>query len=58
MSITVQGKGTAQWVSLYFANGDSTWRNTTVRCVPCSLCPSTFNAAVELIALLFLVCPA
>lgn len=42
MSITVQGKGTAQWVSLYFANGDSTWRNTTVRCVPRSLCPSTF----------------
>ncbi|KAM5539007.1 hypothetical protein V8D89_007230 [Ganoderma adspersum] len=30
VSITVQGKGTAQWVSLYFANGDSTWRNTTV----------------------------
>ncbi|PIL23873.1 hypothetical protein GSI_13624 [Ganoderma sinense ZZ0214-1] len=30
VSITVQGKGTAQWVSLYFANGDSAWRNTTV----------------------------
>jgi len=26
----VQGIGTAQWVSLYYANGDSTWRNTTV----------------------------
>ncbi|KAI1795999.1 galactan 1,3-beta-galactosidase [Ganoderma leucocontextum] len=30
VSITVQGKGTAQWVSLYIANGDSAWRNTTV----------------------------
>ncbi|KJA29316.1 carbohydrate-binding module family 35 protein [Hypholoma sublateritium FD-334 SS-4] len=26
----VQGIGANQWVSLYFANGDSTWRNTTV----------------------------
>ncbi|KAF8167828.1 hypothetical protein B0H34DRAFT_814479 [Crassisporium funariophilum] len=26
----VQGIGTAQWVSLYYANGDSSWRNTTV----------------------------
>ncbi|KAF9569839.1 galactan 1,3-beta-galactosidase [Agrocybe pediades] len=26
----VQGIGAAQWVSLYYANGDSTWRNTTV----------------------------
>ncbi|KAH7929371.1 glycoside hydrolase family 43 protein [Leucogyrophana mollusca] len=26
----VQGNGRGQWVSLYFANGDSTWRNTTV----------------------------
>ncbi|KAF8161342.1 Arabinanase/levansucrase/invertase [Crassisporium funariophilum] len=26
----VQGIGTAQWVSLYYANGDSAWRNTTV----------------------------
>ncbi|KAI0267698.1 galactan 1,3-beta-galactosidase [Gloeopeniophorella convolvens] len=26
----VQGLGKAQWVALYFANGDSTWRNTTV----------------------------
>ncbi|KAI0807147.1 galactan 1,3-beta-galactosidase [Fomes fomentarius] len=30
VSITVQGRGTAQWVALYFANGDSSWRNTTV----------------------------
>ncbi|PAV22245.1 galactan 1,3-beta-galactosidase [Pyrrhoderma noxium] len=26
----VQGNGQGQWVALYFANGDSTWRNTTV----------------------------
>ncbi|TFY82940.1 hypothetical protein EWM64_g1071 [Hericium alpestre] len=26
----VQGAGTSQWVALYYANGDSTWRNTTV----------------------------
>ncbi|KAF8203725.1 Arabinanase/levansucrase/invertase [Pholiota molesta] len=26
----VQGIGSNQWVSLYFANGDSDWRNTTV----------------------------
>ncbi|PPR00261.1 hypothetical protein CVT24_005009 [Panaeolus cyanescens] len=26
----VQGIGQAQWVSLYYANGDSSWRNTTV----------------------------
>ncbi|KXN81091.1 hypothetical protein AN958_06044 [Leucoagaricus sp. SymC.cos] len=26
----VQGTGRDQWVSLYYANGDSTWRNTTV----------------------------
>ncbi|KAF5392556.1 hypothetical protein D9757_002173 [Collybiopsis confluens] len=26
----VVGIGQAQWVSLYYANGDSTWRNTTV----------------------------
>jgi len=30
VTITVQGIGAAQWVSLYYANGDSTWRNTTV----------------------------
>ncbi|KAH9946213.1 galactan 1,3-beta-galactosidase [Epithele typhae] len=30
VSITVQGKGADQWVALYFANGDSSWRNTTV----------------------------
>ncbi|KAJ8454635.1 hypothetical protein ONZ51_g12914 [Trametes cubensis] len=30
VTITVQGRGTAQWVSLYIANGDSTWRNTTI----------------------------
>jgi len=30
VTITVQGMGAAQWVSLYYANGDSTWRNTTV----------------------------
>ncbi|KAJ7071396.1 galactan 1,3-beta-galactosidase [Mycena amicta] len=30
LTITVQGIGAAQWVSLYIANGDSTWRNTTV----------------------------
>lgn len=28
----VQGNGAGQWVSLYYANGDSTYRNTTVRC--------------------------
>ena len=27
----VQGIGANQWVALYYANGDSTWRNTTVR---------------------------
>ncbi|TFK40889.1 hypothetical protein BDQ12DRAFT_678543 [Crucibulum laeve] len=26
----VQGSGSVQWVSLYFANGDSAWRNTTI----------------------------
>ncbi|ETW82990.1 glycoside hydrolase family 43 protein, partial [Heterobasidion irregulare TC 32-1] len=26
----VQGTGAAQWVALYYANGDSSWRNTTV----------------------------
>ncbi|KAL0950694.1 hypothetical protein HGRIS_007471 [Hohenbuehelia grisea] len=26
----VQGAGKAQWVALYYANGDSSWRNTTV----------------------------
>ncbi|KAF8665150.1 hypothetical protein AX16_000615 [Volvariella volvacea WC 439] len=26
----VQGAGRDQWVALYYANGDSTWRNTTV----------------------------
>ncbi|KAF8973856.1 galactan 1,3-beta-galactosidase [Flammula alnicola] len=26
----IQGIGANQWVSLYYANGDSTWRNTTV----------------------------
>ncbi|KAL5535249.1 hypothetical protein ACEPAF_3343 [Sanghuangporus sanghuang] len=26
----VQGNGQAQWIALYYANGDSTWRNTTV----------------------------
>ncbi|KAJ6626911.1 galactan 1,3-beta-galactosidase [Mycena sp. CBHHK59/15] len=30
VTLTVQGIGAAQWVSLYYANGDSTWRNTTV----------------------------
>ncbi|KAJ7139580.1 galactan 1,3-beta-galactosidase [Mycena epipterygia] len=30
VTITVTGIGAAQWVSLYYANGDSTWRNTTV----------------------------
>ncbi|KAJ7480145.1 galactan 1,3-beta-galactosidase [Mycena galericulata] len=30
VTITVQGIGAAQWVSLYYANGDATWRNTTV----------------------------
>ncbi|KAJ7356804.1 galactan 1,3-beta-galactosidase [Mycena albidolilacea] len=30
VTITVQGIGAAQWVSLYYANGDSTWRSTTV----------------------------
>ncbi|CDO70775.1 hypothetical protein BN946_scf184798.g90 [Trametes cinnabarina] len=30
VTITVQGRGTAQWVSLYIANGDSSWRNTTI----------------------------
>lgn len=27
----MQGRGTAQWVALYIANGDSSWRNTTIR---------------------------
>lgn len=27
----VQGNGKGQWVALYYANGDSSWRNTTVR---------------------------
>ncbi|EGO02770.1 glycoside hydrolase family 43 protein [Serpula lacrymans var. lacrymans S7.3] len=26
----IQGNGAGQWVSLYYANADSTWRNTTV----------------------------
>ncbi len=26
--------GGAHWVALYYANGDATWRNVTVRCVP------------------------
>ncbi|PPQ67384.1 hypothetical protein CVT25_005963 [Psilocybe cyanescens] len=30
VTINVQGIGASQWVSLYYANGDSTWRNTTV----------------------------
>ncbi|KAF7319882.1 Galactan 1,3-beta-galactosidase [Mycena kentingensis (nom. inval.)] len=30
VTITVQGIGAAQWVSCYIANGDSTWRTTTV----------------------------
>ncbi|KAJ7630472.1 galactan 1,3-beta-galactosidase [Roridomyces roridus] len=30
VAITVQGSGAQQWVSLYIANGDSTWRNSTV----------------------------
>ena len=29
----VQGNGQGQWVSLYIANGDSSFRNTTIRCV-------------------------
>lgn len=30
----VQSNGGAHWVALYFANGDSTYRNVTVRCAP------------------------
>jgi len=30
VTITVQGIGAKQWVSLYYANGDATFRNTTV----------------------------
>ncbi|TFY68540.1 hypothetical protein EVG20_g3526 [Dentipellis fragilis] len=30
VTLNVQGSGKAQWVSIYYANGDSTWRNTTV----------------------------
>nr|GAT43613.1 galactan 1,3-beta-galactosidase [Mycena chlorophos] len=30
VTITVQGIGAEQWVSCYIANGDSTWRNSTV----------------------------
>ncbi|KAI0637093.1 galactan 1,3-beta-galactosidase [Trametes polyzona] len=30
VTITVQGRGTAQWVALYIANGDSSWRSTTI----------------------------
>ena len=30
----VQGTGGTHWVALYFANGDSTYRNVTVRSVP------------------------
>ncbi len=29
----VQGNGGAHWVAIYFANGDSTYRNVTVRSV-------------------------
>ncbi len=29
----VQSNGGAHWVALYYANGDSTWRNVTVRLV-------------------------
>lgn len=27
----VQGTGAAQWVALYYANGDSVWRNVSIR---------------------------
>ncbi|KAF9535739.1 galactan 1,3-beta-galactosidase [Crepidotus variabilis] len=30
VTFTVQGAGKAQWVALYYANADSTWRNTTI----------------------------
>ena len=30
VTITVQGRGAAQWVALYIANGDSSWRTTTI----------------------------
>ncbi|KIY45219.1 glycoside hydrolase family 43 and carbohydrate-binding module family 35 protein [Fistulina hepatica ATCC 64428] len=30
VTLTVEGKGAAQWVALYYANGDSTYRNVTV----------------------------
>ncbi|PCH41168.1 carbohydrate-binding module family 35 protein [Wolfiporia cocos MD-104 SS10] len=30
LSINVNGIGAEQWVSLYYANGDSSWRNTTI----------------------------
>ncbi|KZT12579.1 carbohydrate-binding module family 35 protein [Laetiporus sulphureus 93-53] len=30
LSINVTGIGASQWVALYYANGDSSWRNTTV----------------------------
>ena len=29
----IQSNGGAHWVALYYANGDSTWRNVTVRSV-------------------------
>ncbi|CCL99415.1 uncharacterized protein FIBRA_01433 [Fibroporia radiculosa] len=30
LTMTVEGIGAEQWVSLYYANADSTWRNTTI----------------------------
>ncbi|CAK5280057.1 unnamed protein product [Mycena citricolor] len=30
VTLTVQGIGAAQWISVYFANGDSGWRTSTV----------------------------
>ncbi|KAJ4485534.1 Arabinanase/levansucrase/invertase [Lentinula aciculospora] len=30
LTLDIIGIGEAQWVSLYYANGDSTWRNTTL----------------------------
>ena len=30
VSLNVQGAGADQWVALYYANGDSTWRNMTI----------------------------
>ncbi|VDB94873.1 unnamed protein product [Peniophora sp. CBMAI 1063] len=52
VAITVQGSNANAWISLYYANGDSSWRNTTVSVnggTPVTVVqPSTYNGQVTL----------